>query len=205
MESLQKNVYLINRIFTKCIKLMTKIILVFLLSSFHSFSQEESCANYLFIKLLVFNEKSEILLVNWNGKWEVPGLKYNSTLSINDFGLKMNKALGIETSSKHRLNGSFSVFSLGKEKPSIMNYYTTIYTTGTIQAPPGCSEAKWYTFEEAMEKIPYADMKDILNYINEDKCSVYGGTIVRKKNTSGGEDLIEYEVPIYKLADCKTN
>lgn len=181
---------------------MKKIILLILfLVSTLSYSQKSS-PNYSFFKLLIVNENSDILLVNWNGKWELPGLKYNSELSIKNFIGDMTMKMGIDDYENLKLNGIFSFYYEGRKKPTIMNYYSLKYVSGKIIPPPNCTEVKWSSYEDAMISIPYEDMKEIIKYIHEENCSVYGGTVKKYIKKDSQEKKVIFTEPIYKLSDC---
>lgn len=38
--------------------------------------------NYSFTKLMAFNNENKIILVKWNGAWEVPEMRYSSPLTL---------------------------------------------------------------------------------------------------------------------------
>ncbi|WP_435255361.1 hypothetical protein [Tenacibaculum sp. A30] len=184
--------------------------ILFLLILFHltskSFSQVKDMPNYSFFKLVVTKlntDKNEVLLVKWNDKWEVPGLKYNSKSSIKEFIAKMANDMGIRMYKEERLRGIFTIHYENRPKPTLMNYYSLDFVEGDITPPPSCSQIKWFSIDEALKLISYQDMVEILKQLYEDKNSVFGGAIKKYKEAKSKEKKIEFTEPLYKLAECK--
>jgi hypothetical protein len=72
-----------------------RLILVLTFITYSLFGQEKK-DNYSFFKLYVTNDKDEVLLVKWDGQWEIAGSKYNESLSIKDFLNKMASDMGVK-------------------------------------------------------------------------------------------------------------
>lgn len=144
-----------------------------------------------FFKLCVYNEKDEILLVKWEGEWEVVGNRFNQDMSISEFLEFMSLTMGIETDN-WELRAIFTNH-LPSPHPTIMHYYSARYVSGEITPPEDCTNIGWFRKDEAMEVIPYPIMKEILNAIHENPKTLITakGRVYLDKNGVRQEEMIE--------------
>jgi hypothetical protein len=151
----------------------SKIIFLFLLLtiSFTGFSQADV---YSFFKLVITNSKKQILLVKWDGAWELPGERYNQPLSTSKFIDSMAISHGIVVNSP-KISGIYTFHYSNRINPTLMHYYTAIYEKGTPKTPPDCSDIGWFSKDEAMRLIPYFEMRLILQKALLTKNKVWGG------------------------------
>ncbi|MBC8110732.1 MAG: NUDIX hydrolase [Verrucomicrobia bacterium] len=148
------------------------LICLLVCTTLQAFSQKKD--NYTFFKLYVSNEKGEILMVKWKGTWEVPGERYNDSLSIVHFLDKMATDCGIKVHPK-QLSGLFTQYFQGRSNPTIFHWYSVKYISGTLKIPEDCEEIKWFSLGEAIRTTPYPVAKLIMKKIRANPGKVYGG------------------------------
>lgn len=171
---------------------MKHFILILLVSFYSSclFSQQD---NYSFLKLMVFNSEDKIMLVKWNGAWEIPGTRYNEPVTLSKYIDALATEHGISVQNK-KLNGLFTFEYENRPVLTIMYYYTALYEKGKITVPESCEEIGWFTIEEALIKIPYKEMKLIVSKIRTSPNNLWGGA-VKKLN----DNTIEFVEDFYEL------
>lgn len=173
----------------------------FLLIAFFSFFPQNIYAQFSssFFKLCVYNENDELLLVKWEGEWEVVGNRFNQDMTISEFLEFMSLTMGIET-DKWELRAIFTNH-LPTPHPTIMHYYTARYVSGEITPPDDCTEIAWFSKEEALEVIPYPIMKEILKAIHEYPKTLITakGRIYLDNNGVRQEEMLEKPQPLNKV------
>jgi ADP-ribose pyrophosphatase YjhB (NUDIX family) len=134
---------------------------------------QQNIDNYSFFKLLVTNEKNEMLLVKWDNQWEIMGERYNQGASISQFVKTMAESMGTEVKDV-KLASIFTQKKDTRPNPTIMHYYTARYVKGTIKPPSDCTDIKWFSYDEAMKVIPYEIMRSVIAKIKENPGKVMG-------------------------------
>ena len=119
--------------------------------------------NYSFMKLLIENDKEEILLVKWEGEWELPGEKFNKPIPINSFLIEMAETTGA-TIENPILFGLYTQKWRNADYLTLMHYYMAKYKSGDIKIPPDCTDIRWFSQEEALSRIPYENMKFMIKW-----------------------------------------
>jgi hypothetical protein len=145
-------------------------------------SSSQETVNYSFFKLVVKNDKNEILLVKWKNEWEIPGRKYRGSLTVKEFTTYMASNYGVTTTNL-KLRGLITFHYTTKPNPTLMQYYSANYKSGKIKVPFGSSTLKWVPLEEAYKIIPYSEMVHILQHIEKDDNTLWGGAFEIKKKT----------------------
>ena len=148
--------------------------------------------NYSFMKLYVTNEPGEVLLVKWNGEWEIIGDSYNQPLSINTFLDEMASHMGI-TIQNPRLGGLYTQRWRGNPYLTLMHYYQADYVSGELQVPPDCTDIKWFSYEEALEVIPYPNMTTMMRKIKAHPGRVIGAAFERYKDDNNQTQFVTLE------------
>jgi len=153
--------------------------------------------NYSFMKLLVTNEKGEILLLGDKDGLEITGARYNDSLSIKEFVHWMGDRMGIKIKNI-RLRGLLTFHYAWKTNPTVMHYYTAEYESGVLVLPTGCEKIEWVEISKAEELIPYDEMNKIIGKIG--KCDyLFGGSFRIWKDPVTGKRKSEFLEPFYKL------
>ena len=149
--------------------------------------------NYSYFKLMVVNEKDEILLVNFQDKWEPAGKKYTSGETIRETLEMMAGEMGVEIGDI-KLRALITKYYGESENPIIFNYIEAKYVSGKITVPPGCKDIKWFTRREALEIIPFEAMKMILTKVfNGPEDQLWGGAVrIKKEEVDIIEEFYEF-------------
>lgn len=149
--------------------------------------------NYSFIKLMVFNNEHKVMLVKWNGEWEIPGMRYNKPVTLTKFIDTLATEHGITVQNK-KLNGFFTFEYENRPTLTIMQYYTAQYKSGKLIVPESCEEIKWFTIDEALAIIPYKEMKLIISKIATQPNILWGAAIKKGNNVP-----VEFTEEFYEL------
>lgn len=140
--------------------------------------------NSHFFKLMVFNENQEILLINFDGSWEIPGARYSDNSTIPNFINSMSKDHGIEIKNSE-LAALVTFHHEIRDFPTMMFYYRAQYLSGNLSTPPWGQDVKWFLIEDAYKVIPYQEMNYIMKSIISENSFLTGAFIIEyDKNTS---------------------
>lgn len=164
------------------------LFIAFMLSGHHVRSQE----NYSFMKLLVENDKNEILLVKWEGEWELPGAKFNEPSSVKKFLQKMAGTLGVEVEN-HQLFGLYTQRWKGLNYLTLMHYYKASYVSGELKVPDDCTDIGWFSLEEALGKIPYENMRSMIKWRAKNPGKVASAAFERYKDENNATQFVTLE------------
>jgi hypothetical protein len=148
--------------------------------------------NYSFMKLYVTNDQGEVLLVKWNGEWELSGDRYNQPLSVSKFLDEMASHMGIKIKNP-RLCGLYTQRWRGNPYLTLMHYYQADYVSGELQVPPDCTDVKWFSYEEALKVIPYSNMTAIMKEIKAHPGKVIGAAFERYKDDNNQTQFVTLE------------
>ena len=161
---------------------------VFLLLTFWSFQLIAQTDNYSFLKLMVVNKDEKVMLVKWDGAWEVPGIRYNHPVTLTQMLGTLAAEHGI-TIGRKKLQGIFTFAYESRSTITLMQYYKAKFDSGTLTVPASCEDIGWFTMQEALSIIPYPDMKMILSKIDTNPDNVWGAAI--KKYNDGSVEVVE--------------
>lgn len=140
--------------------------------------------NSHFFKLLVQNEKKEILLINFDGSWEIPGSRYadNSTIPVFLDSMAIDHGIKIKDP---KLAALVTFHHEVRDYPTMMFYYRAHYVSGELTTPSWGQDVKWFSLDDAYKAIPYQEMNYILkSIINQDTFLEGALTIEYDKKTS---------------------
>lgn len=169
-----------------------------LLLGFHTVANGQNKKdNYSFMKLLVANEKGEILLLGNEDELEITGARYNDTLSVKEFVGWMAGRMGIKVKNI-RLRGLLTFHYEWRSNPTLMHYYTAEYESGDLILPDGCEKIEWVKLSKSAGLIPYDEMNRIIWKINE--CEyLFGGSFRIWKDSATQRRESEFIEPFYRL------
>ncbi len=179
--------------FVKCIPIV--LFMVFVATK--SYAQQK---NFSYFKLCVTNEKNEILLVKYNGIWELAGKKYVDTRSISEFTSFMAEEMGVNF-KELRLRGLFTFYYNKATYPILFNYYSAQYDSGKLTVPPGCTDIAWFSLEKALEIIPFETMRLILDKMFEQESYVWGASMRIHKEANSIINKVTMEQDFYPLSE----
>ena len=144
-------------------------------------SQTIGQSNYSFMKLMIENEKGEVLLVKWDGEWELPGEKFNKPESLTSFLDGMAASVGIK-SNNYKLFGLYTQRWQGAGYLTLMHYYQASFLSGDLVVPEDCTDVAWFTKEKALEVIPYDNMKYMIRWNQEKPGKIASAAFERYKD-----------------------
>ena len=149
------------------------LILVFVFDFSFGQDTEKPLDNYTIKRLLVCNDNDELLVVKYNGRWNVPALRYNQRESINQALYNLAKDMGIVITAP-KVGGIFS-FTYGfNDRAALRMFYVTTYKSGTIKTKLKWDAIKW------IHKDDFMRMKD------EDVYSLMAAKVVEDTSTLWG-------------------
>ena len=135
-----------------------KNLIYILLTCLVLFGQETGNDSYTIQRLIIYNQKGEILLEKNDFGWMTPALRHNSKVTINeglenlaaDFGLKI---------SKPKLSGIFMFITDYKPISQFRQHYSCIYQEGELKVAKNKSKAQWFSINKAIEMMSLKDTK----------------------------------------------
>lgn len=161
----------------------TYIIFMLVFLSFKSFAQETKNDSYTIQRLIIYNQKGEILLEKHKNGWMTPALRHNSKETTKEGLRKLASQFGLEV-SEPSLAGMFMFISQYKPQSSFRQHYVCNKTGGTLKLPKGKLNTQWFPSNKVIEimslrssKLIFAvrDMtKQIINYPKV----IWGGTFI---------------------------
>jgi len=180
------------------ISYLYKLFFCFLIVFFLSFQMTAQQKNFSYFKLCVTNKKNEILLVKYNGIWELAGKKYVDARSIKEFTVFMAEELGVEFKD-FRLRGLFTFYYNKGKHPILFNYFSAKYKSGELKVPPGCTDIKWFSLKEALKVIPFKTMTLILEKMFKKKRYTWGASMRIFKEQNSTINKVFMEEDFYPL------
>jgi hypothetical protein len=160
----------------------SRLLLVLTFITYFSIGQDKK-DNYSFFKLYATNDKEEVLLVKWEGQWEIAGNRYNESMSIREFLNTMAADMGVKIDDP-KVCALYTQKWRGSNPPTIMHYYKAKYVGGELKVPSDCTEIKWFTFDDALKIIPYPIMTSIMKEIKNNPGKIIGGAFERYKDSN---------------------
>lgn len=138
---------------------MKYIISILLFVSTLVFSQNSKKEDsYSILRLMVFNQKNEVLLIQNSNGWMTPATRHNNKLSINESLAKLAFDYGIDI-AEPKLSGVFTFSFAYKSMSSFRSHYSARYTQGELMFPDYILDAKWFSIDKAIEKMSLPETK----------------------------------------------
>lgn len=116
--------------------------------------------SYTIQRLLLFNDKDEILLEKHPNGWMTPALRHQEKQSTNQGLYTLATDFGYEI-SRPKLAGIFTFIPEYKNQASFRQYYRAQMIQGQLQLPEGKIDAQWFSKEKALEMLALPDTKII--------------------------------------------
>ncbi|MBV7270318.1 hypothetical protein [Winogradskyella luteola] len=134
---------------------------------------EKQLDNYTIKRLLICNEKDELIVVKYGDTWNVPALRYNQSESINQSLNNLAKDMGIEI-TKPEIGGIFSFTYSFNEQAALRMFYVANYKTGNLKPKSGWDSIKWISKEDFL-KMKGQDLYSLMaSKIEEDSSTLWG-------------------------------
>jgi len=148
-----------------------RLIILFLFVSCKGTSQ----GNPHFFKFIFENEKGEVLLTDFKGKWEVPGARFTTNSTINEFTELVASKFTLHV-VKSDLRGLFTFHHEVRDRPTMMLYFL-VRVESQASLPSG---SIWLEKEQAFKRIDYGEMREIVKRIYEEKQTLFKGKVIVK-------------------------
>ena len=167
---------------------MKKIILLsfIILFGLESFAQETGNDSYTIQRLLIYNQKGEILLEKNDFGWMTPALRHNSQTTIKEGLMNLASEYGVKINSP-KIAGIFMFMSDYKPISQFRQHFSCKIVDGKLKVPENKKDAQWFSISRAIEmmslqetKAPLVirDMTKQLLYYPE---IIWGGTFLLSK------------------------
>jgi len=154
----------------------------------------QNAGNPHFFKLIIQNKKKEILLIKYEGAWEIPGARYKKDETITSCLNQMASDHGVSI-KKSKLRALVTFHHEVRTNPTIMFYYKVDYEKGELEVPKWGEDVKWFSKEEAYKVIPFPEMNYIIQKVESKKCGLLEGafkiTYDKETKQRKGFEIIE--------------
>ena len=159
--------------------------------------------NYTIQRLLIFNDKKEILLEKGINGWMTPALRSNENQSLKEGLYGLAKSIGISIKIE-RLAGVFTYQFNGlpdHKEVSYRTHYTAKYLHGQLIQPKDPNrEYRWFPVETAVDNISNEALKAETNQIIKFPKTVWGGSFLYSYK-DGEPEGIKMTEDFYSLSD----
>lgn len=183
---------------------MKKITLL-LICSFFTFSiaaQDSNQDSYTIQRLIIYNQKGEILLEKHQNGWMTPALRHQSKESINQGLSNLAAEFGLKVSPP-KLAGIFLFIAEYKPQSSFRQHYFAHVVEGEIKLPEDKLDVQWFSPHKAVEMMSMPDAKlipavrDMTQHLLEFPEIVWGGSFsLWKENGKTQYKVIENFYPL---------
>ncbi|MEM6725636.1 MAG: hypothetical protein AAF598_16460 [Bacteroidota bacterium] len=201
-------IYLLNSTFNKRKQNMKNlcILTLFLLFSGNLIAQETGNDSYTIQRLIIFNDKGELLLQQHPNGWMTPALRHNTEVTTHQALSDLAQTFGL-TISTPQLHGIFMYFHSDHKKPSFRQHYSCHLIDGTLKIPEEMLGAQWFAPHEAVKKMLDPDavivraVGEMTQHILEYPNSIWGGsyTLVKAEGKKTISQILENYYPIGKI------
>lgn len=140
----------------------------------------DAWAGSAFHRLLVFNQKGELMLVRFadSGRWVTPGWYQDDKASIRQGLVGLATSHGI-TITDPQLRGVFSLRIDSDDTISTRLVHSAMLESGTTKLPPGIDRIEWLPVEAALERISFPHINQQIAQVTQHPGVVWGGTQLR--------------------------
>lgn len=159
------------------------------------FAQETGNDSYTIQRLLIYNQKGEILLEKNDFGWMTPALRHNSKTTIRDGLMNLAFEYGLKISSP-KIAGMFMFMSDYKPISQFRQHFSCKLIDGELKVPESKEDAQWFSISRAIEMMSLPDTKaplvirDMTKHLLYYPEIIWGGTFMLSKE----EGIIKYEI-----------
>lgn len=158
----------------------------------------EPTHNFTVKRLIILNDKNEILMGKVESNWYTPSLVYDQRQYIRESLDSLSNEYGVEIASP-QLRGYFSYKYEYHPYSTLRAYYVAKYSGGDIKVPAEMEEVKWMPIEEAILNTPVHSMKIITEQLLNFPDTIWGGSfMVYREREEHQARLVE---PFYPLSN----
>jgi hypothetical protein len=175
------------------------LLLIVLLFSQSLFAQESPKIT-TFSRLLIFNEKSELMVVKIknSNQWVTPGWYQDDSKVIKDGLSGLADSYGIVIDAPV-LCGVFTLKSDVDKSISTRLYFTAKMSSGVLKKPDIIDEIRWLPINEASKIITFPHISMMTRQVVEKPNVVWGGSLLQyKEDGLFKAKLIENFYPLFE-------
>ncbi len=137
----------------------------------------EPTQNFTVNRLIILNEKNEMLMGKEKGHWYNPGDVYIESQFVKESVNSLAGKYGIQITPP-KLHGYFSYKYEYHPYSSLRAFYVAKYVSGNIKVSGNTEEVKWIPIDEAIEKIPVESIQMATKQILDYPHTLWGGSFV---------------------------
>lgn len=156
----------------------------------------EPTHNFTVKRLLIFNDRNEVLMEKVESNWYPPSLVFYKRQHIKESLDSLSNTYGIKTKGL-QLRAYLSFKYEYHPYATLRPYYTVNYISGDIVIPEDREDVKWMPIKDAVKKTPVESMKMIIEKITTSPDVVWGGTFMVYRK--GEEHHARLEEPLFPL------
>ena len=167
-----------------------------------SFAQETGNDSYTIQRLLIYNQKGEVLLEKNDFGWMTPALRHNSKTTLKDGLMNLASEFGIKISSP-KIAAIFMFTSDYKPISQFRQHYSSNSVDGQLKVPENKKDAQWFSISKAIEMMSLSNTKaplvirDMTQQLLYYPKIIWGGTfLLSKKNGKISYKTIENFYPL---------
>ncbi|SEM01376.1 hypothetical protein SAMN04487910_3914 [Aquimarina amphilecti] len=182
--------------------IVTLCVVMLCLLSCNNDGHQDPTHNFVVQRIIILNEKNEILMSREENVWATPSLVYNKRQYLkegldsllNEYGVKIKNL---------ELRGQFSYKYDYHPYATLRNYFVATYDSGELKTPNRMDDAKWIPIDQAIEKNSVTSIKEITQQIMKYPNVIWGGSfMVSHVGDNHPTKMIE---PFYPLFQSKEN
>lgn len=182
--------------------IMKKHILFFIALALFSCTEaqdahQEPTHNFTVHRLIVLNDKNEILMGKEEGNWYTFGHVYNESQYIKECLDSLANEYGFKISAP-QLRGYFSYKYEYHPHSTLRAFYVAKYVGGDVKPAGATDEMRWMPMKEAIDKIPVESIKLATQQIFDFPNTVWGGSfLVYRKGEEHHTRTVEDFYPLF--------
>jgi len=158
----------------------------------------EPTHNFTVNRLIVLNDKGEVLMGKEEGNWYTLSHVYNERQFIKECLDSLSNEYGITTTTP-QLHGYFSYKYEYHPYSTLRSFYVAQYLDGDIKPVGNMTEMKWMSKEDAIALTPVESMKLGIKQILENPDTLWSGSfMIYRKGEHHHARLIEDFYPLFK-------
>ncbi len=154
---------------------MIFITLVALMGCKEEHGHADPTHNFTVERLIVLNDKGEVLMNKEAGNWYTFSAVFNKTQYVHEVVDSIAQEYGFQV-SQPELRGYFGFKYEYHPYATRRAYYVANYVSGTPKPSGIIEDIKWMPMEEALDKTPVEAMKEGIRQILENPGILWGGS-----------------------------
>ncbi len=178
---------------------------IFIFAGTFLFAQETGNDSYTIQRLIIYNEKGEILLQQHPNGWMTPALRHNTEVTTNRGLQDLASGFGLQITLP-QLQGIFMYFHSDHKKPSFRQHYSARLEGGQLSIPEDLLDAQWFLPEVAVEKmlLPESKIVDVVGETTRQILyhpdTIWGGSfLLVKTDEKTRSEVMESYYPIGRI------